>query len=347
MRGWKLLLLPAALGGLLIGAAGATTPQVRLEPELAGSRAAKDVDCNGCVNSTDIKNGTITEADLAFTPLTSSSLTWGNLSGIPSDIADGDQVGLTSVGWTDLSGIPSDIADGDQVGLTSVDWSDLTGIPSGFSDGTDNIDGGTAADLNCTSCVAVGELAFDPLTQAEYSWTTLPNIPSNVSGRIAADVQCSTRCIAAGEILSGTITANELGDGAVLTRKMTANSSVGTGSTSGTFGSGFTDLVATNVDLADTGTHAVLLTGGVDLECATSCPVNVLVGLYEGNALVSANHLVTLSSGTWVPVSVSQLITTSGVGSHDFHLRVQIPGGNTWTAQATSNTLSAVDLGRT
>ena len=44
-----------------------------------------------------------------------SSLPWGSITGIPTDLADGDQdTQLTSVPWTMLTGIPTDLADGDQ-----------------------------------------------------------------------------------------------------------------------------------------------------------------------------------------------------------------------------------------
>jgi hypothetical protein len=93
-------------------------------------------------------------------------VSWTDIVGIPTDIADGDDVGITSesdptvdpsvkdgVGWNELSGIPADIADGDQ-GVTSesdptvlasvkdgVSWGELSGIPGGFADGIDNVGG--------------------------------------------------------------------------------------------------------------------------------------------------------------------------------------------------------------
>ena len=66
------------------------------------------------------------------------------------------------VDWTELSNIPADIADGDQVGIATevdptvlasvkdgVDWAELSGIPAGFADGVDDVGGaGTAPSLN-------------------------------------------------------------------------------------------------------------------------------------------------------------------------------------------------------
>ncbi len=58
-----------------------------------------------------------------------SDITWGNLSGIPGDIADGDQVGITDE--TDPTVDPS-VKDG-------VSWGELSGIPAGFSDNIDDV----------------------------------------------------------------------------------------------------------------------------------------------------------------------------------------------------------------
>ena len=77
------------------------------------------------------------------------SFNWSDISGIPSDIADGDQVNDADSDptnelqdWSTLPGIPSDIADGDQVNDADSDptnelqsWSTLPGIPADIADG--------------------------------------------------------------------------------------------------------------------------------------------------------------------------------------------------------------------
>jgi hypothetical protein len=50
----------------------------------------------------------------------SNPLEWSRLKGVPGGIADGDDVGLTSVGWNDVSGRPVGLDDGDDVGLNSL-----------------------------------------------------------------------------------------------------------------------------------------------------------------------------------------------------------------------------------
>lgn len=58
-----------------------------------------------------------------------SDIAWSNLSGIPGDIADGDQVGILTE--TDPTILDPSVKDG-------VSWGELSGIPSGFLDGVDN-----------------------------------------------------------------------------------------------------------------------------------------------------------------------------------------------------------------
>jgi hypothetical protein len=103
------------------------------------------------------------------------SVSWSLLTGVPADLADGDQgvvftpaadLSLSggnlsvndnqlSIGWSQLTGVPADLADGDQgtvftpnadltlsggvLGVTdsalAIAWSQLTGVPTGLADG--------------------------------------------------------------------------------------------------------------------------------------------------------------------------------------------------------------------
>jgi hypothetical protein len=87
----------------------------------------------------DITSGTVDEARIDPAIARDSEISWDNLSGIPSDIADGDQLGITiekdptvdasvkdGVSWSELSGIPADIADGD-----NDSGGDITGVTAG------------------------------------------------------------------------------------------------------------------------------------------------------------------------------------------------------------------------
>jgi len=86
---------------------------------------------------------------------------WTELSGIPTDLQDGDQVGIATekdptvpasikdgIAWSEVSGIPAGFADGTDDGITSesdpkvpdnlkdgVDWTELSGIPESLLDG--------------------------------------------------------------------------------------------------------------------------------------------------------------------------------------------------------------------
>ena len=80
---------------------------------------------------------------IAATIARDAEITWGNLSGIPADIADGDQ-GITAendptvpvelkdgVDWDDISNIPVDIADGDH-GITAEVDPQVGGNTTGY-----------------------------------------------------------------------------------------------------------------------------------------------------------------------------------------------------------------------
>ncbi|HYF63153.1 MAG TPA: hypothetical protein VD886_10100 [Herpetosiphonaceae bacterium] len=57
--------------------------------------------------------GQATSAQTATLALSAQSAPWSGLSGVPADLADGDQVGLSSVGWTDVLSRPAGLDDGD------------------------------------------------------------------------------------------------------------------------------------------------------------------------------------------------------------------------------------------
>ena len=78
----------------------------------------------------DITTGTVDEARIDPDIARDVEISWGNLSGIPSDIADGDQVSISSE--TDPTITNPSVKDG-------VSWGELSGIPTGFADGTDNV----------------------------------------------------------------------------------------------------------------------------------------------------------------------------------------------------------------
>ena len=78
----------------------------------------------------DITSGTIGAAHIDAAIARDSEVTWTNLSGVPADLADGDQVGVTTE--TDPTITNPSVKDG-------VSWNELSGIPLGFADNIDDI----------------------------------------------------------------------------------------------------------------------------------------------------------------------------------------------------------------
>lgn len=75
--------------------------------------------------------------------------------------------------------------------VANAPWSALTGIPAGFADGVDN-DGGTASNLQCTSCVQGAELA------GEYDWSGVQSVPGAVTSAKINDGAIEARDLAPG-----------------------------------------------------------------------------------------------------------------------------------------------------
>jgi hypothetical protein len=90
---------------------------------------AADLDQSIHVDRTDNPHQVTAAQVGAATP---EDITWSNLAGIPADLADGDDVGITAE--TDPTVLTS-VKDG-------ISWSEITSIPPGFADGVDNNSGG-------------------------------------------------------------------------------------------------------------------------------------------------------------------------------------------------------------
>ena len=100
-------------------------------PASGGGGSASDVNCTGCVATTEIADAAVTIPKLAFDPATQA----------------------------ELDSLAADDGNAPNTGANFVHWNVLTGVPAGFADGVDNVGSGAATDLNCASpCVSAGEL---------------------------------------------------------------------------------------------------------------------------------------------------------------------------------------------
>jgi len=158
-----------------------------------------------------------------------ATVPWSGLDNVPGDIADGDDVGLTSesdptvvdyvkdgVSWSELSDIPGDILDGDDVGLTSesdptvvayvkdgVDWSELGLIPPDIADGDQ--------DTHLSEAQVESYITNGPLDLA--AGTTL-NGQTLATGAHTIDTNATTLCDGPGVFLDGAGNCVAVGAGA-------------------------------------------------------------------------------------------------------------------------------------
>jgi hypothetical protein len=187
---------------------------------------------------------------------------WNELADVPADLQDG------SVDWTEVDGVPSDLADGDDVGLTSVGWNDIQGVPAGFADAIDDIDGGTAADLNCLECVDANEIVDASITADDLATDSVGSDEVNDDSLTASDL--AEGSVGSSELTDGGIGTNDLSDGAVTTSKQTANVLQATGSPSQLDNGVTTTLIGPwpfTPGGAITDTHVVLVSIVIDLRC--------------------------------------------------------------------------------
>jgi hypothetical protein len=119
-------------------------------------------------------------------------LAWSNLTGIPADIADGDDV---DTDWNNLTNVPPGFADG--IDDVTSDWNDLTNIPAGFADGTDDVD----TDWNNLTNVPPG--FADGIDDVDTDWNNLTNVPAGFADGVDDNSGGDITAVNAGSGLTG------------------------------------------------------------------------------------------------------------------------------------------------
>jgi hypothetical protein len=169
--------------GMTVGTDSEMSPRLRMTSSPFAIKAA-DADALGGLPSSE------------FAP-SAHGHTWGEISNIPADFADGvDNTGITvesdptvpsslkdGISWDEIAGRPSGLDDGDDVGITiendptvpvwikdGVSWGEISGIPAGFADGTDNTGITTETDPTVPIWIKDG-----------LSWSELSGIPAGFS----------------------------------------------------------------------------------------------------------------------------------------------------------------------
>ena len=106
-----------------------------------------------------------------------------------------------------------------------VDWTRLKGVPLDFADNIDNVDGGTASNLNCASatptCVQDAEIegvSGSKVTSAVANATNAANATTAATATTAltaTDLGCTGRCVGAGELATDAVVGRALGGSSV------------------------------------------------------------------------------------------------------------------------------------
>lgn len=146
-----------------------------------------------------------------------TALDWSRDSGanqLKADLQEPDD-DADVTGTTTVEG--QGVNDGD--GLVS--WWNLENVPVGFADNTDNIDGGTAANLECQRCVNAADIGNEAVGTAEIANGTIT--AADLAGTYNTDGSQTESVIGAvtsEKIADGTISARDLASGAVPLAKL-------------------------------------------------------------------------------------------------------------------------------
>jgi len=144
---------------------------------VSGAGTSSDVVCTNCVDSTDITDGTVTTADLAFDPATQAELDTHKTS------ADHDGRYYTKSQLSTSS-----------AGSNMVSWDNLNGVPAGFADGIDNTGSGTV-----TSVATGAGLSGGPITGSG----TVSIATSGVTSTMIGDGEIADADISSSAAISG------------------------------------------------------------------------------------------------------------------------------------------------
>ncbi len=108
-------------------------------------------------------------------PGTAPAASWGTLTGIPADIADGDQD--VAAAWANITGKPSGLDDGDDVGPSYTAGSGLTLGGNEFSIGATQVTDSMIAGMSASKLA--GSVTNSQI--ASLDWLKLTNVPVDIA----------------------------------------------------------------------------------------------------------------------------------------------------------------------
>jgi hypothetical protein len=168
---------------------------------VSANGAAADVNCTGCVGSTDVGTGAITGTQLADNAVNSAKIADNTIA--TSDLLNG---AVNSLKIADNTVGTADIQDGG-IGTNDVADSAITSAKVSFNYAASASKGGAATSLSCTSCVDSNAVNFN-------------FAGGDAKGGNATGLACTAQCVNTSEIVDNNVTTGKIADGAITSAKI-------------------------------------------------------------------------------------------------------------------------------